>query len=424
MTHHDLSALVRDHVTSGEPPFPPPHGVLDRGRRRLRRRRSAAFATGGLAVTLAVAAAATLPGGSGPDPASDGLVGPVITLDDAQPATEGVDYRVLATRERGNGNGASQRFAGITDDGLAVVVDRSDTSGEPTRIGLLDPDGDHLEWLPGGRQRVYEPMALTEDRLVFRESHWSERRLAVRVFDRTAGTWTTLRWPALPRAQSYGGAVHDGRLYTKLYTDRGRHAMELWSVSLDDTSDVRDEGLDVDEFDITGDELTWVGSEAAADRPVHVRDLRTGDEHVVEPPMGDDCGIVQLERVGDSLLLSQGCGPVGDETRLQVVTTAGDPVVTVRGDGAGANVADGGRVAVISGGEGGPFVLDPATGELWKVGARMSWWTRGGPVPDGSPFTTWTTTTWVWEGGPGPDEPDGDDVYTDTEWLVEWLTSQ
>ena len=39
MTDHDLSTLVREHVSSDEPPFAGPAGVIARGRRTVRSRR-------------------------------------------------------------------------------------------------------------------------------------------------------------------------------------------------------------------------------------------------------------------------------------------------------------------------------------------------------------------------------------------------
>jgi hypothetical protein len=73
MTEHDLSTLVRDHVSSDEPPFAGPDGVIARGRRTVRTRRLAAGV--GVAAVLAVAGTVMMPrlGDSGADGAPNGI---------------------------------------------------------------------------------------------------------------------------------------------------------------------------------------------------------------------------------------------------------------------------------------------------------------------------------------------------------------
>jgi hypothetical protein len=89
MTKHELSMLVRDHVSSDEPPFAGPDDVIARGRRRVRGRR---FATGGVAALVAAVAA----GGvllTGPGDRSDGHE---VTIDPAtQQALEDYDARAM-----------------------------------------------------------------------------------------------------------------------------------------------------------------------------------------------------------------------------------------------------------------------------------------------------------------------------------------
>jgi hypothetical protein len=72
MTHHDLAELLRDHVSSDEPPAPLPHSALSAGRRRLRTRRlSAAGAALAVFVVAGAVVGPRLTGDSGPDTAMD-----------------------------------------------------------------------------------------------------------------------------------------------------------------------------------------------------------------------------------------------------------------------------------------------------------------------------------------------------------------
>ncbi|WP_244931635.1 hypothetical protein [Nocardioides sp. W7] len=59
MTHHDLSTLLRDHVSHDEPPVPLATRAIAGGRRRIRTRRLAA--TGGTLAALALAGAVAVP---------------------------------------------------------------------------------------------------------------------------------------------------------------------------------------------------------------------------------------------------------------------------------------------------------------------------------------------------------------------------
>lgn len=72
MTHHELTELLRDHVSSDEPSAPLPHPAITVGRRRLRTRRLTAAAAA-LAVVAVIGAVVgpRLAGDSGPDTAID-----------------------------------------------------------------------------------------------------------------------------------------------------------------------------------------------------------------------------------------------------------------------------------------------------------------------------------------------------------------
>ena len=65
MTEHDLSTLVREHVSSDEPHFPGPDHAIARGRRTVRTRRITAGV--GVAAALAVAGALVVPQLTGVD---------------------------------------------------------------------------------------------------------------------------------------------------------------------------------------------------------------------------------------------------------------------------------------------------------------------------------------------------------------------
>lgn len=425
---NELRDLLRESVTS-----PPPDGssldeVVSLGRRRVRRRRSAAL--GGLAATVAgvVAFSVVLPGPDhGGDDATADLpgvpAGPVLRLADAEPAVAGRDYELLASHtnqdlESGNG----QYFEGVTDDGLIVFRDGPRDITNTALFALMDPATGEKDWLPRPPAQVGAPIDLTGERLVFAGGFEVAVASTLMIFDRSDRTWRTLSFPGLPdRDHRSAYAVHDGRLYVgvshRAELDPGADAgdpaeeltepapdplsggdhdvddsgatgeqLELWSASLDDPSDVRDEELAVGDFAFDGDHLVWTDVTNGVNDRVHVRDLTTGEDISFDPRSGDRCNQLSLAVAAERIVLSQYCGdvPGGRDDRVQVLTMAGEPVVTIQDSLSGW--VPGGDHALITGVDGqgdGAYVYDLVTGRFLRLSSQISQWALDADAPAG-----------------------------------------
>jgi hypothetical protein len=150
---NDLRDLLNDNVTS------PPHDHLDigvvlaGGRRRVRRRRIAIVGGAALA-TAAVVVSGSLAGldtGSSDVAAADVPTpeAPTLRLAEAVEATEGTNYRVLASHTNENLNRDNgQYFEGVTDDGLILFRDGPRIDQLRPRFAFMDPATGEKDWLP------------------------------------------------------------------------------------------------------------------------------------------------------------------------------------------------------------------------------------------------------------------------------------
>lgn len=407
----------------------PPHesgdlgAVLAGGRRRVRLRRAVTVGGTALAAGAITLASVSWLNPSPADLTAAGVprpVGPTIRLTDARPAVEGTDYRELtshADKDLDADNG--QYFDGVTDDGLILFRDGPRSDQLFPRFALMDPATGEKDWLPQldvGQAQLWA-VELSVDRLVLvspddgRTTDGPSDELMIHVFDRDARTWSTLGPPELRRAEPWGAkAGPDGRLYVLVPATRGQvpeggwpmgpdgeaedagaegDTYELWSTSLTDATDVRDEGLQVGSFDFDDDHLVWTDSSNGAAGRVHVRELSTGAETSFDPHLGARCNLLGFDVAGGRIAMSQYCGTYDDgvrDDRVQVVTTDGEPVVTVQDSG-----VDGGRL--IAGGDyltlmasdratGGTYVYDFAAGTLERLSDGHAAWEVGqGPTP-------------------------------------------
>jgi hypothetical protein len=108
----------------------------------------------------------------------------------------------------------------------------------------------------------------------------------------------------------------------------------LWSASLTDPTDVRDEGLTVGSVAFTDGSMVWTDATNGDAGRVHVRDVETGEETAFAPRSGDRCNLLGFGATGEHVVMSQYCGTYDDgvrDDRVQVVGTDGDQVVTVQG---------------------------------------------------------------------------------------------
>lgn len=418
---NDLRDLLNDNVTS------PPHdhlemrAVLARGRRRVRRRRLAAL--GGTAVVTAVlvaTASLTSLNSEPPDFASAGVPqpdAPTLRLDDARLAVQGTDYRVLASHVNENLNRDNgQYFDGVTDDGLLLFRDGPRMDSLHHRFALLDPATGKKDWLPDldvGRTQT-RVVDLGQEQLVLVTSEGGlEADLVVHVFDRELRQWSTVRWPGLPAVENRFGAVlgPDERLYVPVPAHQGQapeggwpmgpdgeaddadaegDTYRLWSASLTDSSDVRDEGLTVGSLAFTERSMVWTDSTNGAAGRVHVRDLASGKEHAFDPRSGEKCNLLTFGAVDNRIVMGQYCGTYDDDVRddrVQIVDTDGNQVVTVQGsgiDGVVDSVDGDGVITIASFGPhaAGTYVYDLGPGRFLRLSEDASSWTTSGPTQD------------------------------------------
>jgi hypothetical protein len=419
---NDLKELMRENVAAPPPdPTDLPSLVLA-GRRRVRHRRATA---GGVAAVVAgVATAAVLGGlpGSGQVDAADHPPtpdAPTITLADARQAVEGRDYALLAShtnRDLDADNG--QYFDGVTDDGLVLFRDGPRMDQFRPRFALLDPATGAKDWLPDlhvGQSQTW-PVQLGTDRLVLLaagDDTGERTHVIAHVFDRTTRQWTTLRWPDLPALAFPSGEVGpDGRLYVSVPATQGQppeggwptgpdgeaddadyegDTFHLWSVSLTDGSDVRDEGLTVGDLAFTDSAMVWTES-TNGQAIVHVRDLASGEEHSFDTHAGEKCNLLSFGATDDRIVMGQYCGTYAGgvrDDRVQILTTDGEQVVTLQDsgiDGALAGSGGAGDVVTVSafGGPGsGTYVYDLDTDRFLRISDAVSNVGVGGPTPDG-----------------------------------------
>lgn len=452
---NEMRALLREAAETSPQDETDLSAVLASGRRRVRRRRLAV--AGAVAAVTAVGTAVVVvaePGGSDPDRVAEHRVprpeGPVLRLDDATRAVAGRDYERLASstnKDLAMRNGRT--FDGVTEDGQILVVERANDVTNQVRMALRDPATGRLDWLPDVAPQLQpRPVLLGRDRLVFEAGDEPGKALRVLVLDRATRRWSQQTWPGLPRAETYPTAVApDGRLYVGIRATAGEappggwptspdgdaedagaegDTYALWSVSLDDRSDVRDEDLRVGSFDVTDRALVWTATTNGTNRRIHVRDLATGEEHDFDPHSGKRCNLLGFSASGDKIVLGQYCGTYDDgrDDRVQVLSTEGDTITTIQGSSIDGGLGDGGTgggghlvsVQAWSGKEEGTYVYDLDTTRFLRLTDSVSTYSGGGPTPAGSLFVGL-----AYGQGKGQQPEPGIDLGA-TQWLVRWAS--
>lgn len=401
---NDLKDLMRGSVADAPSDDIDVASVVATGRRRVRTRRMTFGAGVATLTAAAVVGTAVLAGGSGDGPDAAGqrreappAVGPVVLLADARPAVEGVDYDLLTTHEvKDLESEPSMHVEGVTDDGQLLLVESNTSS--PARVTLIDSSTGARDELP--RARVTTLVEATDERLVFLGPARGDRpRTTAQVFDRSTRTWSRVGWPGLPDADGHLtdaiGIGPDDRLYLALRREYEPNPPELWSVSLTDPTDVRDEDLPADRVDLTDGLLSWTDSDEPPTGALHVRDLATGEQIELEVPGGEACG-TSIERGAGIIALSQYCGTyegVRDE-RVVLLDEAGGVIATIRGTSLGSGGFAGAAAVVASsanGGEAGTYVYDVAGRELIELTGEAPYGPAVDPAPDG--VLAWNTQT-------------------------------
>jgi hypothetical protein len=419
---NDLRQLLSDNVAS------PPHDDLDLGRvvaggrRRVRRRRAAVIGGTALATAaIVVGGSLAWPDPQPPNPSAAGVPkpdAPLLRLADAEAAVEGTDYRVLTSYtnenlDRDNG----QYLDGVTDDGLVLFRDGPRHDQRWPRYALLEPATGEKDWLPrlDVGQEDARPVDLGEERLVFFSGGY-DVPLVAHVLDRSAREWTRVTWPDLPVVEELRADIGpDGRLYVSVPATRGQpppggwpmvdgeaddadaegDTYHLWSASLTDPDDVRDEGLTVGDVAFTDSTMVWTDATNGDSGMVHVRDLESGEEHSFDPRSGERCNLLSFGATDERVVMGQYCGEydAARDDRVQVLTTDGEQVVTLQDSSIDGGLSTGSDVVTVSSyerGRAGTYVYDLETDRFLRLSDDYSQWAMGGgPVPDDQ--FMWTT---------------------------------
>ena len=432
---NELRELMRD--TAGTAPADERDlaVVLRTGRRRVRRRRVAVVGGAALA-TAAVVATTAVVWPSPPDLRAAGVPAPdapTLRLSDAREAVEGRDSRALTSYTNENLNQDNGQYLdGVTDDGLVLFRDGPRMDQRRPRLALLDPATGDKDWLPDlETQAQLWPVELGTDRLVLLSTAGGTGvRLVAHVFDRELRRWSTVAWPDLPAVDFPSGDVGpDGRLYVGVPAAAGQpppggwptgpdgeaddaeaegDTNRLWSASLTDPADVRDEGLTVGDVAFTDSSMVWTDRTNGDSGRVHVRDLATGEEHAFDPRSGERCNLLSFGATDDRVVLGQYCGTYDGvrDDRVQVVSTDGEQVVTVQDselDGGLVGRSDVVTVTSYQRGQSGTYAYDLGSGQFLRLSDDVSQWSLGGPTQPGQ--VMWHTSV---NGGRGA-----------TQWLGE-----
>ena len=401
---NDLRTLLRENVEDAPADHPDLAGLVRSGRRRLHRRRATLVGGTASVVAAVVVAAATglggtITGSDRPGPSNRQLepVGPVVHLGASVPGAEGTDYDVVTSYTNENLDRANGQYLdGVTDDGLVLFRDGPHGIRNASRLALLDPATGTRDWLPDPPESVDRAVELGADRIVYTTMADGLSDLGVVVFDRTDRTWGTVSWPGLPQQRGYVQVRPgpDGRVYLGYERGGGLTRFDLWSASVTDPADVRDEHLVVGDFALEGSELTWTTTHNEPNDGVHIRDLATGEQTDFDPRSGDGCNQLSLQRTASYVAMYQYCGThdgVRDD-RVQVVTTTGEPVVTIQGDGPELTYANDRAVAVdVFAPEGGTYLYQFDSGRLVRITRSISHFGLGGAVPRDSDYVFWHT---------------------------------
>jgi hypothetical protein len=412
LLHENLAGAPADHVDVA--------ALVAAGRRRRRSRRT--VRAGGAALLVAAIVATAAVGWSGgadrADPADRRPApdAPTLHLADAGRGVEGRDYRVLASQtnenlDRDNG----QYLDGVTADGMVLFRDGPRADLLTARLALLDPATGRKDWLPEleiGQTQTW-PLELGADRLVLLGAGGaSQVDLYAYVFDRGTRRWSGMKWRDLPAVTVPLATLGpDDRLYVMVPATQGRppeggwpvgadgeaddadaegDTYHLWSASLTDTDDVRDEQLTVGDVAFTDTSMVWTDSTNGDPGLVHVRDLSSGEEHSFDPDAGERCNLLSFGATGDRVVLGEYCGTYAGEVRddrVQVLSLDGDQVVTLQDsglDGALAGFDGTSDVVTVTSHEGaqaGTYVYDLGSDRFLRLTDRVSKFGLGGPVP-------------------------------------------
>lgn len=369
----ELRHLLRESVQSPPSDDLSVSDVLAGARRRVRRRRVAvavAATVGTLLVGTAalVGAPADLLGADDTDPAEQPGA---LAVADARPAVAGEDYEELLVRQ-GLGEKGQDTVLGVTPDGQLLVQEvRALGEDEPT-LSLLDPESGRSALIPQGQGSSFSVLvAVDAERLVLSGTSLAPSGFAFEVYDRGSQTWSTLQLPV----EQFGeegfvpvqpGGIAAGRLYFALGSF-GSPPAELWSVALNDGSDLRDEGS-VGAFAVAADGT--LVTTRPDDSEVALTELTSGEETDIGGLTYDGCDVLSARTDGTTIALLELCDNDTRDMRLRVVSTTGEPVAMLEGPvlDLGAIAADFVTVHSSADETQGTYALDVAAQEVLFLG--------------------------------------------------------
>ncbi len=414
---NELRALMRDTADTAPADDRDLSVVLRAGRRRVRRRRLTVVGGTALA-TAAVVGIFSVVRPSPPDFDAAGVPtpdAPTLRLDEAHQAVQGRDYRVLASYTNEDLDADNGQYVdGVTDDGLLLFRDGPRMELSRSRLALMDPATGAKNWLPDSNAAASQlrPLELGADRLRFLgalDDSGTSAPLAVYDYDRERGRWSAMKWPDLPPSEERRAVLGpDDRLYVLVPATQGQppeggwptgpdgeaddanadgDTYRLWSASIDDGNDVRDEGLTVGDVAFTDTAMVWTDATNGEMGRVHVRDLTTGKEHSFDPGSGARCNLLTFGAVADRIVLGQYCGTYDGvrDDRVQVLSTDGDQVVTVQDSDIEGDLGVGSDVVTMTSfqrGAAGTYVYDLSADRFLRLTDDVAGWATGGPVQE------------------------------------------
>lgn len=402
---NELRSLLQDSSDN-----PPPYldfdaaSIVRSGRSRVRRRRATMIGAAGLAAA-AVVAFSTL--ALDQDPKADPArptgpvtepVGQVLTLSDATSADLDPVYRSVFDADDFDN---ARLVDGVSDDGQAVVRDAKNMS----TLALVDLASGTEEPLPDVGGKENRLLEASDERLVFSSLKTSQQtrqsEVGVSILDRSSATWSQVTWPDLPAGQLLGiGIGSDDRLYVALNSDAAGvedsfdgTTGALWSASLTDAGDVRDEDRVVGAMAVDGNHLVWGEASQGISNRLTVRDLDSGDESSFDPRSGAYCTQTGLGVDADRIVMSQDCVAQdgASDRRIQVVSLTGDPVTTIQDASIEGYPDHGGHAIIIADGSdnAGVYAYDLAAGDLLRLSTTVPDFALPVPGPVGEGYLLW-----------------------------------
>jgi hypothetical protein len=388
---NELSTLFRSATDQAPHEHIDPQTLVRAGRARVRRRRGiagvAAAAVGGLAVGVPL----TL--GSPATPPVAGQPGQVLTLADATPAQDGVDYDVLGTFTAHSTDSTidGEFVRGVLNDGTIVVQSYPRGSDGASRITLVGDAGSRPVDAP---RSLGNYLGATPTALVF-----GGKVNGVWMLDLTSLTWyQTLEGqdfdtntPAQPLSATQNRP-------TEIHLARGAAALKdtraIFEATLGErTASQLATGGDVAAF---GGHVAWTATYDAPNDRVVVHDQATATNTSFDPHTGS-CDQKSLGLTTDRVVVMVNCADAGDEQtetdvvdRIDVFDLTGKAIARITGDDFGP-VRMTERYLTISSwkkSESGTYTYDLATGRFLKVEDSMSGLTGG---------ETGTGSTLVWQ---------------------------